>query len=265
MTCIEPGADELCLGYEGRLVLTGGHASVEGMYKDLHNGASDRVSEARTPPKLALLAAAAEMAPDKFARWHSMLGALRISARSGLDLVHGSPESFSILKRSGMLTPRRGAFCCQACIEDDMQRTHTSWFHRVHHLVGVDRCPTHGVYLWAVEHAAPFSTVPHEWRNARMLRELAPCEVSHVGETFLERLATLSVAALNRERPAAAYSLCQRLQARAAELGLRTSIAGSKPLLSAQLRKFVPREWIARHVPGLLEKQANTRFERIDD
>ena len=144
MNRVAPMTDELAIGHEGRIAWI--YGATEKRELDHHLAATLPQSDDQKPAKpsrLKQLATYAELSPTDYARKHSMLSVFRVAAKHGEDLMHGCEQGETFSRRLGMLTQKSGAYICQACIKEGLQKEHLSWYHRNHHLYGVDWCPTH--------------------------------------------------------------------------------------------------------------------------
>lgn len=193
-----------------------------------------------------------------------MLPALRVASKAGTDHLHGEDVSQTYSRRLGMLTQRRGAFCCERCIEVDLKEQHFSWFRSTHHLIGVDWCPVHGCPLVQVDDPLPYSRAPHIWLAKGKLTkvDVAVPELPKAG--FLRRYVDISTALLLRDRPFPVEQINSHLATRAASMGLRTSQTGQRPLVSDRLAEQAPTSWLNQHLPEWTTKTPTSFFQRID-
>lgn len=256
--------NELAVAHEGRIAWLEGHSSAKETDEWIKSVLGSMNQDAVAMPRLHQLATLSNMRPMLYARHHSMLPALRVASKVGTDHMHGDDASQSFSRRLGMLTQRRGAFCCEKCIEEDLKKQHFSWFRRTHHLIGVDWCSVHGCGLVQVDDPLPFTQAPHIWLTKGKLSKLVVAVTELPVTGFLRRYVDISTALLIRDRPFPAEQINAQLSTRASSLGLRISRTGQRPLLSDRLREQAPPSWLNQHLPGWATKGLAVYFSRID-
>lgn len=261
---IAPMPNELAVAHEGRIAWLEGHSSAKEMDEWIKSVLGSKNQDAVAMPRLHQLAILVNMTPMQYAQHHSMLPALRVASKAGTDHMHGDEASKAYSRRLGMLTQRRGAYCCEKCIEEDQKAQHFSWFRRTHHLIGVDWCSVHGCALVQVDDPLPFTRAPHIWLAQGKLSELDVIVPELPDTGFLRRYVDISTALLLRDRPFPADQINSQLAIRAASMGLRISQTGQRPLLSDRLREQAPLSWLNQHLPGWNTKVPTSFFLRID-
>lgn len=264
MIKVDPMPNELAIAHEGRMGWVNGCMSPTELNAVLKQAIISRGCEPAGMPKLHQLALVSNMTCTDYARQHSMLPVLRVAAKVNVEVLHGSESGGNYSRRLGMLTQRRGAYCCVDCIKDDLEFWHFSWFRRTHQMIGVDWCSLHGTVLSQVDDPNPFRCVPHKWRDDSKLSTLKPCVDLLPTDGFLRRYVDISAALLERDRPLPVAAANGRLALRARALGLRTSRSGQRPLISDELCKQVPALWLHQNLPNWAEKTPNSYFQRID-
>lgn len=205
------------------------------------------------------------MSAQDFAGSHSMLPAFRVAARPNAGWDHGDSR---VASRSlhGMAAPRLGAYVCLDCLHEDIERTKYSWYHRQHHLIGIDWCPIHGRVLHRVKHGEPFARPPHVMLAHRLLEPVDACATALArAPSWLRRFVSLSVHHLTRQKPWCFPILKRCLGLKAKEAGLRVAAIGETPALSDLLLKLAPSKWVTAHVNGLIHKRPLSYFSRVDD
>jgi hypothetical protein len=237
---IAPMPNEVAVAHQGRIAWLEVHSSAKETDEWIKTLLGSKNQDAVAMPRLHQLAILSNMKPTQYAQHHSMLPALRVASKAGTDHLHGDDISQSYSRRLGMLTQRRGAFCCERCIEEDLKEQHFSWFRRTHHLIGVDWCSVHGCPLVQVDDPLPFSRAPNIWLTKGKLNTL-DVAVPELPETgFLRRYVDISSALLLRDRPFPVEQINSQLAIRAASIGLRISKTGQRPLLSDRLGEQAP-------------------------
>lgn len=265
MIKVEPRLDELAVAHEGRRMIVVGCSSRTEHLQLMRAEAADTLGMTGDIPRLHLLAITAGIDMATYAAQHSMLPAFRVTATQGQGPDHGSNEAVNFSRLTGMQTQRGGAYICFGCVEDDCagEQRH-SWFHRVHHLVGVDWCPTHGSVLQRVEAPNPFDDIPQNWLSEQRVSPL-PAHIQELpADGFLRRYVDIAVALLNRSRPLLCVVLNRTISDKAKQSGLRVSTTGHRPLISDRLIELVDNQWLQRHVPGVKAKRMGKPFNRID-
>jgi TniQ len=263
MITVKPMPNELAAGHEGRLMWLNGC----NFYTKLSTVNRDG-GEAKNPlanqPKLHQLAMLSDMTATEYARQHSMLAVLRVAAKPGADLIHGSPGSISYSRLQGMLTQRHGAYCCTQCIKEDLQFWGFTWYRRTHHLIGVDWCPSHGIRLSRIDDKSAFNAVPHRWFEQGKLVGINACQTHMPDQGFLRRYVDIALALLQRDRPFTPQQINGCLAHRASELGLRSSRDGTRKLLSDKLIEMAPKAWLNMHVSDWTKKEYSQQLLKVD-
>lgn len=221
---VEPMPNELSIGHEGRLAWVNGRMSAKEVSQLISSTLIERGIDVADMPKLHQLALVSNLTPTDYAQRHSMLPVLRISAKPDAVVLHGAVNAQTYSRRLGMLTQRRGSYCCIKCIEEDLRRRNTSWFRRTHHLIGVDWCPVHCCDLSRIDEPNAFSRVPQIWLEENKLRSDAGAPLQLSGDGFLLRYVNIATALLDRDRPLLATQVNGRLAKRARKLGLLNSV-----------------------------------------
>lgn len=261
-----PKPDELSVGHEGRIVWVNGCGTSSELNGLMRAALIKRGTDISNLPKLHLLALHSGMSTTEYAASHSMLPVLRVAARTRETERHGDVNALSYSRRLGMLTQRQGAYCCNECIQEDLQQFEfrSSWYRRTHHLIGVDWCPVHGCALSRIDSKNAFSRMPHIWLAEGKLKAISSCLERLPNEGFLRRYTEVAEALLKNNRPYAAETINARLAKRAQDIGLRTSRNGRRPLLSDQLIDCAPIAWLQHHLQGFNSKASLIHFNRID-
>lgn len=264
MIDVDPMPDELAVAHAGRIAYANGCTSRGDFDLLLNREVARRGRDPKALCRLGQLALVSEMPSTTYARQHSMLAAFRVAAKSGETHLHGDSVSTSFSRRLGLLTQRFGAYVCVRCIKEDLNRSHFSWFRRIHHLIGVDWCQTHCCALSRVTAGDPFARVPQFWLDRG---ELEPVRVTNeqLNEPdFLARYVQIATALLQRSQPFDAPSINSLLAERGRYWGLRISFKGVRPLLSDRVRALAPVPWLQSHLPELHQKGSGQYFSTID-
>ena len=262
---VAPAPDELAVSHDARRMILTGYVSRHAYLKLLQEELGDKISAERNLPRLTLLALASGMAPQEYAKSHSMLAVHRVAAKGEHRHEHGSPLAASFSRRLGMLTQRAGVYVCPTCINEMLSGPwKVSWYQRSHHLVGVDWCVSHGTVLHRVDARQPFDQLPHVWLQAGKTTPVDGVHDQIPTSGFLSRYIPLLRYLLTRRRPVSCHALNRLVAKQAKELGLRISNKGQRPLLSDRLFELVDHRWLSQHIPGAAGKRRGERFNRVD-
>ncbi len=260
-----PEPDEIAPGYWGRMSFINRMPPVQ-FAQAIRDWARHVADEGVIGKALIDVATfASGLSLQAFAGKHSMLPAFRVASRPDAAWDHGDPR---VASRSlhGMTAPRPGAYVCLDCLHEELHRTRYSWYHRQHHLIGIDWCPVHGGVLHRVRHAVPFTRPPHVMLDLGLLEPVQACTAGlSRAPSWLRRYVSLSVHHLTRQKPWCFPVLKRCLSQKAKEAGLRLAATGEAPPLSDLLLKLAPAEWVAAHVNGLIQKPPLAYFSRVDD
>ncbi len=242
---VTPMDDELAKGHEGRIAWILGAADQREFAGLLASTLpSTNKQKPAKPSRLSQLAAHAKMSPTDYAANHSMLPVLRIAARHGETFAHGAIESESFSRRLGMLTQKFGAYICTACVNEDLKKRQFSWYHRQHHLYGVDWCPTHEVVLTKVNAKNPWAAMPHHWIESENIESESSLDYDQQEMVFLRRYVEISAFLLNRAIPMDVRAIRHLIASQATALGLRTSANGQRSTISDQVLLKAPANWL---------------------
>lgn len=259
---VQPMPDELAVAHAGRMAMFMGVDSPAEFDRWLADALMAKAPHRRKAPRLEQLALVVGMDPQWYAQQHSMLGVLRVAARSATLHPFGSPEAASYSKRLGMLTQKTYACICPQCAEEDLQHWHFSWFRRSHHLAGVDACVVHKKPLLRGTSGTPWMQLPHQWLAAG---EVQPERLGARAPTDFEtRLGEVACAMLQRKGPLPSVEFVSALSMRAKHLGIRASLKGVRPNLSDWVKQVAPEEWISVHWPELMTKSTGEFFFSLD-
>lgn len=224
----KPLHDELLKGYLGRICCL--------------NGINRQIG-------LEELAAVSNMPLDQMLAEHSMLP---------LAQAIGKHAKFSNTTRWANV-PGTQAMACPSCIRSDARDQFVSYWRRHHHLHGIEWCVVHKEPL----HHAPLATMKKlpDLAPLRALERSVEAEIDH---PILQRLYEIQSRWLETEQPIHPAAACEVLKDRCADLGLRSSQSGKRPVISDLVRVRLPVSWISRFFPDLLTKVEGDFFQRID-
>jgi hypothetical protein len=262
---IAPMPQEFALAHAARIAFfCSGHIGKSRRLKLI-----SRLAEAHDPaagsfPLIGQLAAIGRMTIADYARQHSLLPVLRVAEPSEAPDIHGGTENPRIATLVGSrLHTDRVHLCCQ-CVSNDLSHWSFSWFRRTHNLAGIEMCAVHGDPLHWVTAPDPFSKLPQHWVDRGDLETVKYDRESEAERRHQLRLHAIYELFLERDRPFPLAKTLGVLVERARELGLRNSVAGSKPTLSDYVQDRAPSAWLQRHLPELCGKEKGNFFCVLD-
>lgn len=261
---VEPREDELSLGHECRIAWLNNCKSTLELTSLISRTLVEKGYQVSNLPKLYQLALVSNINPIEYTRKHSMLAALRVAAKSGSDMLHGSDSAHPFARQLGMQPQRLGAYCCIKCIEADLQKWKTSLYRRKHHLIGVDWCHLHKCILYKIDSKVPFTQLPHIWLSENKLIPINTCVPNLPEKGFLNRYVEIAIKLLDRERPFRVENIKMCLAKRAKHNNLRISRTGKSLLISDRLFELAPADWLKEYLPEYNKKTLNNYFHRID-
>ena len=251
--------DEFAAGFEGRLARINHEDSTVKLRRKLavaHGLAHDA-------PRITALAAAAGLDTQEFVQRHTTLPCRQfVASPDAAGIRHGSSALLSSSIQLALTPPGNTARYCRRCDEDDRSRLGFGYWHRSHHLQGIDWCPEHGIALTEVPGKGAFAALPHEWSVAG--RDLDPIEPGMSEWPVLSRLTKLSLRTLDLLSPISSVRLAQALKTLLEEQDLRMSRSGGRMLLSDLAQQQLPAAWLARHFPAAASKRPLQYAATID-
>ena len=224
------GEDELAIGHIGRLRRWCGARTRDELVKALRERVGDRGNDGM--PALHVVATACGLQPDQYVGRHSMLPFTCFLVSEIPSLGRSAPRwSNTVVNAIGYLTPTgRPTFCGSCAVEQRERRTYSTW-NRALQLPGKLRCPRHGAPLLQALEAESFMEQPSDVFASSRYVEL-PARTWADDDPAVVNFAACTQGMLATCRSWPAVPVRARLSHRAELLGLRTSRAGSLPLLS---------------------------------
>lgn len=237
--------DELLGGYLARLAhlnaLTSGAAALDAIYDDPNrprNGACTSPFE--------LIARFVGVDKAHLLRAHS-LATLALAVRPGRDPIrHGDPRALPLKRRWRDDVVAPAVWRCPRCVNEDINFWGFAYARRSAQLPGIDWCTKHGVALQR-------ATTPLGDGAA------APVDLS----TAESRYAEIMDAILDLPQSIPLTQASIRLRHRMQQLGLRTRRDGSGPTMSGLVGNVLPRRWLERHRPHVLNGGGSTDLDNI--
>lgn len=261
---VEVMQDELSISHQHRLAWVNNCKSTLELTALISRTLTEQGHTVSDIPKLNQLALVSNKPPTDYANKHSMLASLRVAAKSGSDMPHGSDNAHSFTRRLGMQVQCSGSYCCIKCIEKDLQNWNFSWYRRMHHLIGVGWCHIHGCSLSKIDSQVPFSQLPHIWLSENKLVPVDAYELNLQEAGFLSRYVEVTTKLLARERPFRVENMKKCLAKRAKYHNLRIGKIGRNPLISDRLFELAPIDWLQEYLPECNKKIPMKYIHRID-
>ncbi len=264
MILLLPLPDELDRSYMGRLIRLNGLRSEKGLVTLLAQWANVAEASRWEVCCLDLLCRAANMELSQFVRRHTTLPLRRSFTSYQPDLAHGSAESQSMLRLTGMRFARPGAYFCVDCVRLDLETYGMSYWRRDHQLLGVSICTKHLRPLRYVDKTEAFLDAPSSFvTNSHLVsEEWARLNQQHSG---IQRFLAISRELLDRAKPFDVKVARLVLHEQAAARGWCThGSKTSKPLLSDQVLANFPLDWLSTVFPLLADKKPGVTFNQMD-
>lgn len=168
-----------------------------------------------------------------------------------------------VLKSSKVDVYKSNAFCsespasdypfklCEQCREEDLQSHVMTYWHRAHHVAGVDICPKHGIALqqfeWHDAYTSPSPLLLHGQATSDAL-------VQANSHPILTRYREAAIAVLRSSVPVQYTYAHEQLLKRATDMGLckqELNYTGTRYYLNHNLPRYLysqlPRVWMGEH------------------
>lgn len=237
--------DELLGGYLARLAhlnaLASGAAALDAMYDD-----PNRSRNGACAAPFDLIAGVVGIDKAHLLRAHS-LAPLALAVRPGRDPIsHGDPRALRLKRRWRDDVVARAVWRCPRCVNEDLGFWGFAYARRSAQLPGIDWCTKHGVAL----HRA---TAPLGEGGA------APVDLSPAEARYAEIMD--AILDLSQSIPLTQASI--RLRHRMQQLGLRMRRDSSGPTMSGLVVSVLPRRWLERHRPHVLNGGSSADLDNI--
>lgn len=255
MLLASPLPDELYNSYYGRLCDLNG--IFKGQRREWLNALFVRYVKSDSnqtggPALLELLSHASSMSVQDFVQRHTMLPYRRSIVRKQDQLAHGDPKGQHVLRFGAPWMPRKDAYFCEQCVDDDSQAFGMSYWHRRHQLPGVFVCQFHKRALKYTTAKDAFSQAPSLFLN-NCMRINDHWALSSHASPHVKCFISLSEAFLATTQPFASRPIKSLLRARSIELGLALPSIGSRQVRERVIELFPP-QWLECIIPGMVSK-----------
>ena len=259
----EPMVCEVAPGYLGRMSTINGFYSVAQTETALRQYAARRYGIAPTNAMAHVLATVLGMNTRDFCRQHTMLPFIR--AVHPEDLAHGDPTAETVLRSTGMRMPRRGAYFCRQCANEDLGYWGVAYFRREHQLPGVIKCSKHQAPLASTSKLDHFHEPPQNETTLEEASSQSDSEFSVSGDVpLVDRYTAIAEAWLSAARPISLRKIVELMTPRLEHHGLRRGVNGKRPVLSDLALESCPRDWLLQLFPRMKEKKPTAFFSPLD-
>jgi hypothetical protein len=255
MNILAPLPDETIDGYIGRLKRRNLCSSNSELFSRLASYKAIDVPDSAKLNPIAFLAEASGISLDVLTRQHTMLPCT--SFVDWFDQESEEATDFTNEKylKSALHISGKKAYLCPNCVKEDMDLSGVTYWHRIHHLQGIDWCIKHGVALRQcigrdLFDRSPISALPSSLTinngNLSMERD----------HPFVARYARIAESLFTEiSRPFHAADVSKLIQIWALEQGLRFPRMETGPLLSDRILESFPISWLSSHFPATLAKE----------
>lgn len=267
MLTVLPHPDELAKGHLGRWRMMNCIQSSSTCMDVMRDKFEQSGFGSRSTPFLHVLATFSGLENRYYERHHSMMPFMSFAVKENLRTADGgwTPQ----VARWGLLTPRKLAFMCPACIEEDKKDWGYSYWRRSHQLPSSFWCGKHpNVRLHWANSDAPFDRLPEHWMvdsktEAQSLQE--DIREHPVFQKFDEACKQMLQGGSNRSVKLVRGLLCSK----AHERGIATACNHNRPIkgfrFSDMVKQELPTGLLHALWPSLLDKPAGGFYAELDD
>ena len=152
---------------------------------------------------------------------------------------------------------------CRKCIDDDIKRVSFCWWHREHHVPGVDVCVHHGIPLVCVRDREAMWQRPDTYLTSpATFEELSPAS----NAAIVQRYQKFAIKLLERNEQFIADQILDAIRKACFASGIPLSGKGGVTAspLSLLARQLFPHDWLGKHYPALLASRDTIQNSCID-
>jgi hypothetical protein len=253
--------DEFLLGYLGRISAVNNKISISNIKNILRNWFSEAKPEIKAPPFIVVLAHALELDISSIVKKHTLSPILRSTRPETINFpvefgVRSSYE-FDLLKRIGLVIPKKVACFCESCVIEDKDNQRVSFWRRSHQIPGIDWCSKHMEALQEVHDENAFYRQPGFFLNSGNYCKQS--ESLGIKDSIILRFAQLTEYALELEVPINNITAQEVLTNKARSIGVRFSEMGVSRQLSDLMNEVLPEQWMVKYFPRL-KKESYGKF-----
>lgn len=261
----QPFPDEWVVGYAGRVARLNGWGAEKELYDGLRN-ASGKIGQSMLElTAVHILANAAGMHVERFARDHTLLPIWRGVTRRQSGPIVPTENPSRALWGWGLRPLRSYAYFCAACAREDVDFHGQSYWRRDHQIPGRQVCAKHGRSLTKVDlrHLIAHSPVGCMTKDDVVTSDFDQLDQA---TPHLDRFLDICnhLLANPRARDEADVSRCAAAFAK--EQGYHTGRGAiRKPLISDYLLEVFGRDFIGEAFPGMPDKETGEHLSSIDE
>jgi TniQ len=264
MNILAPLPDETIDGYIGRLKRRNLCSSNSELFTRLASYKAIDIRDDGNLNPITFLAEVSGISLDLLTRQHTML-----PCTSFVDWFDQESEvvtDFTNEKylKSALRSWGSKAYLCPSCVKEDLDLRGITYWHRIHHLQGIDWCIKHSVALRQCIGIDSFDQSPMSALAASLTidNENLSMERDH---HLVGRYARISEALLTEvSRPYHAADVSKLIQKWAWAQGLRFPTKRTPHLLSDWVSECFPKSWLSSHFPATRSKVKGAFFHCID-
>lgn len=205
-----------------------------------------------------LLAKAAHISEAEFISRHTLapfhFGFLNdpLSASTAIYQKHAS-IMYKRRKFSGK------AYLCVSCAQRDVKLSGYSYWRRIHHVPGVDYCPTHDHPLLSTSRLRNYLPMPHTFIDDNDLTNPNTSKEVHRND-IIKRYESVSKELLTSYLSPAFISTQERINVWAQMIGLYIGYSRGilRPTLADVAARTLPSSWLAKHFSGMAPRTKNS-------
>lgn len=247
--------DEFMMGYLGRIGAANGFNNEAETRSAIAEWYRQATGSSTVATLIEQVAYASQIVTQHIARHHTLIPVFRAVATHLNQHPHGDSGDFGLLSANGPRLLRDDLQICPDCIKEDIDYLGFTYWRRSHQLPGID---------WCLKHATPMCNVDKKSHFEQPIMVLEnqsgiAMTIDEGTETnpIVRKYAELLQVVLDFSSPIAPQAITPLLAKKAGQKGLRTAPLGKKPLFSDMALDLLPRTWVKKHFPTLLQKKAN--------
>lgn len=267
MLTVLPHSDELAKGHLGRWRMINCIPSSSTCMKVMRDKFEQSGFGSRSTPFLHVLATFSGLENRYYEQHHSMMPFMSFAVKDNLRTADGgwTPQ----VARWGLLTPRKLAFMCPACIDEDKKYWGYSYWRRSHQLPSsfwCDKHPNERLHWASLD--APFDRLTEDWivQSKTVVQSLQENIREHPAfQKFQEACQQMLQGGSNRSVKLVRGLLCSKVH----ERGITTACNYNRPIkgfrFSDMVRRELPTGLLDAIWPSLSDKTVGAFYAELDD
>jgi len=241
-----PLPDEHVLGWRGRLKFFNHHPNIRVTISELRLCFGSSFPDLDVPiddiPQLILMAKAAGMELDVFARRHSLLPYIRAFLPDICQSDLTVRKNRNVIGLFGMRTGKNGGWFCPQCVSEDLNISGMPYWRRSHQLIAVDWCVHHRTQLIGISSKKAFDNLPPIQFDPKNVMQPDGEKTLDDEPPIIQRYVAISKALLGRDHPLDYRKVGTMLRARAVEL-MPQSLITDRVNLTRLAEDVFPEYW----------------------